>query len=150
MKILLVLLGLCFLQGCTTAVKTIEVLNRPEPKTPLNLDMPETLSLEPLEWIIITPDNAEEVWAKLGEDPKGEVVLFALNETGYELLAKNYASILAYNFPKSDWYRKSYNLINGLDDINNNEKWYEQFNPIKIFRQIEKKDSNDTQIKYIE
>ncbi|MEC7568237.1 MAG: hypothetical protein VYA01_04420 [Bacteroidota bacterium] len=74
-------------------MKTIEVLNRPEPKTPLNLDMPDTLSLEPLEWIIITPDNAEEVWAKLGEDPKGEVVLFALNETGYELLAKNYASI---------------------------------------------------------
>ena len=93
MKILLVLVGLCFLQGCTTAVKTIEVLNRPEPKTPLNLDMPDTLSLEPLEWIIITPDNAEEVWAKLGEDPKGEVVLFALNETGYELMAINYASI---------------------------------------------------------
>ena len=93
MKILLVLLGLCFLQGCTTAVKTIEVLNRPEPKTPLNLDMPETLSLEPLEWIIITPDNAEEVWAKLAEDPTGEVVLFALNEKGYEELAKNYASI---------------------------------------------------------
>ena len=93
MKILLVLIGLCFLQGCTTAVKTIEVLNRPEPKTPLNLDMPDTLSLEPLEWIIITPDNAEEGWAKLGEDPKGEVVRFALNETGYELLAKIYASI---------------------------------------------------------
>ena len=93
MKILLVLLGLCFLQGCTTAVKTIEVLNRPEPKTPLNLDMPETLSLAPLEWTIITPENAEEVWAKLAEDPKGEVVLFALNEKGYEELAKNYASI---------------------------------------------------------
>ena len=102
MKILLVLLGLCFLQGCTTAVKTIEVLNRPEPKTPLNLDMPETLSLEPLEWIIITPDNAEEVWAKLGEDPKGEVVLFALNETGYELLAKNVGVGLA-TFRFSKW-----------------------------------------------
>ena len=93
MKILLVLIGLCFLQGCTTAIKTIEVLNRPEPKTPLNLDMPETLSLAPIEWIIITPENAEEVWAKLAEDPKGEVVLFALNEKGYEELAKNYASI---------------------------------------------------------
>ena len=93
MKILLVLIGLCFLQGCTTAIKTIEVLNRPEPKTPLNLDMPETLSLAPIEWIIITPENAEEVWAKLAEDPKGEVVLFALNESGYEELAKNYASI---------------------------------------------------------
>ena len=63
------------------------------PSIPLGLDMPDTLSLEPLEWIIITPDNAEEVWAKLGEDPKGEVVLFALNEKGYEELAKNYASI---------------------------------------------------------
>ena len=93
MKILLVLIGLCFFQGCTTAIKTIEVLNRPEPKTPLNLDMPETLSLAPIEWIIITPENAEEVWAKLAEDPKGEVVLFALNESGYEELAKNYASI---------------------------------------------------------
>jgi len=93
MKILLVLIGLCFLQGCTTAVKTIEVLNRPEPKTPLGLAMPDTLSLQPLEWIIITPENAEEVWAKLAEDPKGEVVLFALNEKGYEELAKNYASI---------------------------------------------------------
>ena len=93
MKILLVLIALCFLQGCTTAVKTIEVLNRPEPKTPLGLDMPDTLSLQPLEWIIITPENAEEVWAKLAEDPKGEVVLFALNEKGYEELAKNYASI---------------------------------------------------------
>ena len=93
MKILLVLLGLCFLQGCTTAVKTIEVLNRPEPKTPLGLAMPDTLSLQPLEWIIITPENAEEVWVKLAEDPKGEVVLFALNEKGYEELAKNYASI---------------------------------------------------------
>ena len=90
MKIILVLIGLCFLQGCTTAVKTIEVLNRPEPKTPLGLDMPETLSLAPIEWIIITPENAEEVWAKLAEDPKGEVVLFALNEKGYEELAKNY------------------------------------------------------------
>ena len=93
MKILLVLIGLCFLHGCTTAVKTIEVLNRPEPKTPLGLAMPDTLSLQPLEWIIITPENAEEVWAKLAEDPKGEVVLFALNEKGYEELAKNYASI---------------------------------------------------------
>ena len=93
MKILLLLVGLCFLQGCTTAVKTIEVLNRPEPKTPLGLAMPDTLSLQPLEWIIITPENAEEVWAKLAEDPKGEVVLFALNEKGYEELAKNYASI---------------------------------------------------------
>ena len=96
----------------------------------------------------------KDIFNNHGSSLSIEETLFLLTKIYYSLeeyeLAKNYASILAYNFPKSDWYRKSYNLINGLDDINNNEKWYEQFNPIKIFRQIEKKDSNDTQIKYIE
>ena len=91
--ILVILLGAFLLSSCTTAVKTIEVLNRPEPKTPINIDLPEPLKLKDVEWIIITPENAEEVWAKLGEQPKGEVVLFALNQDGYELLAKNFAEI---------------------------------------------------------
>ena len=93
MKIIAVLLGIWLLQGCTTAVKTIEVLNRPEPKTPIGIELPEPLSLDPVEWIIITPENAEEVWAKLSENPKGEVVLFALDQDGYELVAKNFAQI---------------------------------------------------------
>ena len=67
----------------------------------------------------------------------------------YEL-AKNYASILAYNFPKSKWYQKSYNLINGLDDVEENEKWYEKFNPIKIFRENDENNSNDSFIQSIE
>ena len=91
--ILVILLGAFLLSSCTTAVKTIEVLNRPEPKTPINIDLPEPLKLKDVEWIIITPENAEEVWAKLAENPKGEVVLFALNQDGYELLAKNFAEI---------------------------------------------------------
>ena len=91
--ILVILLGAFLLSSCTTAVKTIEVLNRPEPKTPINIDLPEPLKLKDVEWIIITPENAEEVWAKLAENPKGEIVLFALNQDGYELLAKNFAEI---------------------------------------------------------
>ena len=91
--ILIILLGAFLLSSCTTAVKTIAVLNRPEPKTPINIELPEPLKLKDVEWIIITPENAEEVWAKLGENPKGEVVLFALNQDGYELLAKNFAEI---------------------------------------------------------
>ena len=91
--ILVILVAAFLLSSCTTAVKTIEVLNRPEPKTPINIDLPEPLKLKDVEWIIITPENAEEVWAKLAENPKGEVVLFALNQDGYELLAKNFAEI---------------------------------------------------------
>jgi len=91
--ILAIVLVAFIMSGCTTAVKTIEVLNRPEPKTPIGIDLPEPLSLQPVEWIIITPENAEEVWAKLSENPKGEVVLFALDQDGYELVAKNFAQI---------------------------------------------------------
>ena len=91
--ILAIVLVAFIMSGCTTAVKTIEVLNRPEPKTPIGIDLPEPLSLQPVEWIIITPENAEEVWAKLSENPKGEVVLFALDQNGYELVAKNFAQI---------------------------------------------------------
>ena len=64
-------------------------------------------------------------------------------------LAKNYASILAYNFPKSQWYNKSFNLINGLDDISKNKNWYEKFNPIKIFRKDDEDNSNITLIQSI-
>ena len=65
-------------------------------------------------------------------------------------LAKKYASILAYNFPQSEWYLKSYNLINDLNDVSDDEKWYEKFNPIKIFKQYDEVDSNNTSIQPIE
>ena len=83
-----------------------------------------------------------------------EETLFLISKIYYFLeeyeLAKNYASILAYNFPESEWYRKSYNLINDLDDINENKKWYEKFNPIKIFQQEKENNSNNTSIQSIE
>ncbi len=66
----------------------------------------------------------------------------------YEL-AKKYASILAYNFPKSKWYKKSYNLINNLEDVGENQNWYEKLNPIRIFKLDDEKNS-DNKIQYIE
>ncbi len=51
--------------------------------------------LEDLNFIIITSENAEEVFKKLKEkniDP----VLFGLTDDDYETLAKNFAQIRAY------------------------------------------------------
>ena len=83
-----------------------------------------------------------------------EETLFLITKIYYTLeeyeLAKNYASILAYNFPKSEWYEKSYNIINGLDDVSNNENWYERFNPIKIFKKEEINSYNNTSIQSID
>ena len=83
-----------------------------------------------------------------------EETLYLMTKIYYSLgeyeLAKNYASILAYNFPKSEWYQKSYNLINNLSDVSDNEKWYEKFNPIKIFISDEENNSNNLLIQSIE
>ncbi len=50
-----------------------------------------------------------------------------------EELAIKYASILGYNYSKSKWYEKSYNLLKKISpETVNNKKWYENFNPIKL------------------
>ncbi len=83
-----------------------------------------------------------------------EETLFLMTKIYYILdeyeLAKYYASILAYNFPDSKWYEKSFKLINNLDDITDNKKWYEKFNPIKIFVIDDENNSNNTMIQPID
>ena len=64
-------------------------------------------------------------------------------------IAKSYASILAYNFPESKWYKLSYNLINDIDqDLSGDDKWFEKYNPIKIF--INKQEVDDFEIQRID
>ena len=82
-----------------------------------------------------------------------EETLFLITKIYYSLdeyeLAKTYASILAYNFPKSKWYQKSYNIINGLDEVSEDKKWFEKFNPIKLLKQNEENYSNNSSIQSI-
>ena len=63
-----------------------------EKKLPLNIADPEPLQLEHIEWVIVTRDNIEEVWAQIEADNKG-VALFALRHGDYERLALNIADI---------------------------------------------------------
>lgn len=66
--------------------------------------------MEKLNWIIITSDNADEVFAKLKEQNK-DLVLFGLSDDDYELLAKNFAQIRAYIIKQNatlDQYKKYY------------------------------------------
>jgi hypothetical protein len=64
-------------------------------RTRLNLKDPAVLTPRTMNWIIITPDNAEEVWAKLKESGN-DVVLIALTDDGYESLAVTMAEIRNY------------------------------------------------------
>jgi len=51
--------------------------------------------MEKLNFIIITSENADEVFAKLKEEGTDQV-LFGLTDNDYEILAKNFAHIRAY------------------------------------------------------
>ncbi len=79
-----------------------------------------------------------------------EKTLFLLAKIYFEIeefeIAKSYASILAYNFPNSLWYRKTYNLINNLKEVEENETWFMRFNPVKIMNTKEEDMSEDTNI----
>tara|TARA_B100000902_G_scaffold53636_1_gene60374 strand:- start:49 stop:291 length:243 start_codon:yes stop_codon:yes gene_type:complete len=59
------------------------------------LDAPKAPTMEKLNFIIITSENAEEVFAKMKEDGK-DPVLFGLSDDDYEILAKNFAHIRAF------------------------------------------------------
>ena len=62
------------------------------PRAQLNLEKPTPLELEQLQWIIITSENAEEVFKKL-EEQGIDPVLWGLTDKDFELLAKNFARI---------------------------------------------------------
>jgi hypothetical protein len=88
------------LSGCGTfsfggKVKPIEVITKAQEKTPLDIPLPDPLRLKPIEWTLVTPGNAEEVFAKL--EGKGEnLVLFTLTDDGYQQLAITIAELRNY------------------------------------------------------
>ena len=56
------------------------------------MNKPTPLQLENLKWIIITSENAEEVFKRL-EESGIDPVLWGLTDQDFELLAKNFAQI---------------------------------------------------------
>ena len=90
-NVLLLLTLTIFLTNCS-GVKELSIFKEEVPRAKLNLEKPTALELENLQWIIITSENADEVFKKLEE--KGiDPVLWGLTDKDFELLAKNFARI---------------------------------------------------------
>ena len=106
-----------FLISSCSSVKQLEVFKTEVPRTKLDLPDPETPRIQDLNWIIITSENADEVFAKLKEqniDP----VLFGLTDDDYETLAVNFAQIRAYMIKQKltlDQYREYYEPTDPVD-----------------------------------
>ena len=93
-SILSVLVSLILITSLTSCsgVKLLEIFKTEVEREKLNLKKPTPLELEQLQWIIITSDNAEEVFTRL-EEAGIDPVLFGLTDKDFELLAKNFARI---------------------------------------------------------
>jgi len=81
-----------FLTSCGSSVQEIQVTTVEVSKTPLNLQNPDPLKLQDVEWIIITKDNANEIFERI-KSAGGEYALFAVEDTGYEKLQINFTDI---------------------------------------------------------
>lgn len=103
---LLVLLTALSISGCSALnpFSWFKKEDKPQPvviqkqaveKTRLNIDQPPPLSLRPLNWVIVTPENAERIWKELKEKDT-DLVLFGLTDDGYQKLAMNIAEIRTF------------------------------------------------------
>ena len=90
-SVLVSLILITFLTSCS-GVKKLTIFKEEVKRQELNLEKPTPLQLEQLQWIIITSENAEEVFKKL-EEQGIDPVLWGLTDKDFELLAKNFARI---------------------------------------------------------
>ncbi len=83
------------LVGCATTktetIKTVPIVTKPK----LNLKDPAALDLKDVQWVVITPENQEAVFAKLRAQGD-RAVLFALTDEGYKAMRLNDAKIMGY------------------------------------------------------
>ena len=80
-----------FLTNCSS-IKQLSIFKEEVKRQELNLDRPTPLQLEQIKWIIITSENADEVFKKM-EEQGLDPVLFGLTDNDYQLIAKNFAQI---------------------------------------------------------
>ena len=78
--------GVLTLSGCSS-IKKLDIFTMEVEREPLALEKPEIRQLEKLKWIIITSENADEVFKKM-KDEGIDPVVFGLSDKDFQLLAK--------------------------------------------------------------
>ena len=74
------------------SIRKIEVTTASIERVPLTLSKVDTLKLDEVIWIVITPENIDQIFRDL-ETKNFDIVLFALTDDGYENISVNMAKI---------------------------------------------------------
>ena len=95
-KLATILLAAIVIAGCaSTRSQPVEIITQEMERTRLDLPFPSPISVTPVRWIIVTPDNIDAVWEGLESDGK-HLVLFAITSEGYEELSMSMSEIRNY------------------------------------------------------
>jgi hypothetical protein len=116
------LVALFGLAACSTTevpsatVQPVVVQSKPLARPTLSLPRVEPFRARDVEWTVITPDNAEQIFEDL-ETSGQAVVLFGVTETGYENIALNTSQSLRVIMQQKAviaGYEKYYIEANGI------------------------------------
>lgn len=87
------MLALLLLSSCGVAdIPSIQITSKPAVRPELTLPAVDPVTMRPVEWIVITKENVNEVFAEL-ESQGQNLALFALTDKGYENLSFNFSDI---------------------------------------------------------
>ena len=110
------------LSACSTTPPLVSYAPRTIDKPSLILPAVSTLNMKNVDYIVITPENAEEVFSELRKSGK-PVVVFAVTEDGYQNLSLNMAQILEVLLQQNaviaayeDYYVANTNKINEFNN----------------------------------
>ena len=83
------------LTASSSSIREIMTVKTEVKKPSLNLPNPDPLVMKEVKWVVITRDNAEQIFAEL--ESKGEpIAMFGMTTDGYENLTLNMQDIKAY------------------------------------------------------
>lgn len=103
LRSLILVTSLFSISGCASIwpfggkpeVKEIQIQKKEVERTRLDLPVPPPLKAREMQWFVITPQNVEQVWARLKEQ-NVDLVVFALTDDGYQELAMTMAEVRNY------------------------------------------------------
>lgn len=109
---ILIVSTLLLVTACSSRPDQVVVDTKPIERSPLVLPQADQFSSRDVKWIVVTPDNVQEVFDKLEADGK-PIVIFALTEEGWENLTLNMADLLklvqqqkAINIAYEEYYQQ--------------------------------------------
>lgn len=92
-NILIVLTATLVLTSCSSIPRVLDFNTKPVEREKLVLPSVDKFNSRNVEWIVLTPENAETIFKELESSGK-EIVLFALEGDDWESLTLNLADIM--------------------------------------------------------